>query len=72
MENLHIVPRFDDSLSYVYVEHVRVDRAASGIVFWDDDGCTEAPVAALRLLMLGPGTPSLMEQFVHWLTATVW
>ena len=56
MENLHLIPRFDDSLTYVYGEHVRVDRIDASIAFWDEAGCTEIPVAAMRLLMLGPGS----------------
>ena len=56
MRGLHIIPRFDDSLTYVYVEHARVDRSESSIALWDDQGITEVPCAALRLLMLGPGT----------------
>jgi CRISPR-associated protein Cas1 len=56
MADLHIVPRFDDSLTYLYAEHVRVDRHANSIGLWDADGITEVPVAALRVFMLGPGT----------------
>ena len=56
MADLHIVPRFDDSLTYLYAEHVRVDRHAGSIGLWDEDGITEAPIAATRVLMLGPGT----------------
>ena len=56
MQKLHIVPRFDDSLTYVYAEHVRVDRTGGSIGLWDQAGITEVPVAATRVLMLGPGT----------------
>jgi len=56
MHNLQIAPRFDDSLTYLYAEHVRVDREKSSIALWDDSGITEIPIAAIRVLMLGPGT----------------
>lgn len=55
METLQIIPRFDDSLTYLYTEHARVDRSDSSIALWDERGKTEVPVAALRVLMLGPG-----------------
>lgn len=56
MKDRHIVPRFDDSLTYLYAEYVRVDRHKSSIALWDDDGITEVPAAAIRVLMLGPGS----------------
>ncbi|NLJ34801.1 MAG: type I-E CRISPR-associated endonuclease Cas1 [candidate division WS1 bacterium] len=56
MQKLHVVPRFDDSLTYVYAEHSRVDRSGGSIGLWDQSGITELPVAAVRVLMLGPGS----------------
>lgn len=56
MTDLHVVPRFDDSLSYLYVEHVRLDQWERSVALWDEEGIVELPVAAVRLLMLGPGT----------------
>jgi CRISPR-associated protein Cas1 len=56
MDDLHVVPRFDDSLTYLYTEHTRVDRWETGIALWDEHGIIEVPVASIRLLMLGPGT----------------
>ena len=56
MRNLQMAPRFDDSLTYLYAEHARVDREKSSIALWDDNGITEIPIAAIRVLMLGPGT----------------
>ena len=50
MRNLQIAPRFDDSLTYLYAEHVRVDREKSSIALWDDNGITEIPIAAIRVL----------------------
>jgi CRISPR-associated protein Cas1 len=56
MENLHVVPRFDDSLTYLYTEHARVDRTEGSLALWDERGKLEVPVAALRVLMIGPGS----------------
>ena len=56
VKDLHLLPKFRDSLSYVYVEHARIDRHENAIAFHDADGMTPVPVAALAVLMLGPGT----------------
>lgn len=56
MDDLHLLPKVRDSLSYVYVEHARIDQHGKSIAFWDAEGCTPLPVASLSVLMLGPGT----------------
>jgi CRISP-associated protein Cas1 len=54
--NLHDLPRFDDKLSYLYVEHAVVDQEDRAICFHQPTGITSVPVAALAVLILGPGT----------------
>lgn len=54
--NLHELPRLRDSLSYHYIEHAIVDRKQNAIEYIQEDGRTLVPVAAIGLLMLGPGT----------------
>jgi CRISPR-associated protein Cas1 len=56
MDDLHRLPKFRDSLSYCYVEHARIDRHEKSIALHDKEGLTPLPVAALSVLMLGPGT----------------
>ena len=57
MQDLHILPKVRDSLSFVYLEHGKVERAQSAIEFFDaKGGRTLVPTAALAVLMLGPGT----------------
>ena len=56
MDDLHQLARFDDRLSYLYIEHARIDQADKAIAVHDETGATAVPVAALALLMLGPGT----------------
>jgi CRISPR-associated protein Cas1 len=56
IHDLHSLPKFRDSLGYLYVEHASIDREAHSIAIWDEDGSTPAPASALALLMLGPGT----------------
>ncbi|MGV8049189.1 MAG: type I-E CRISPR-associated endonuclease Cas1e [Anaerolineaceae bacterium] len=54
--NLQELPRLRDSLSYVYIEHAIVDRKQNALEFIQEDGRTLIPIAALCVLMLGPGT----------------
>lgn len=56
MDDLHLLPKIRDSLSYIYIEHARVDQHDKSIAYWDTEGCTPLPVASLSVLMLGPGT----------------
>jgi CRISPR-associated protein Cas1 len=56
MQDLHILPKVRDSLSYLYVEHCRIDQEAKAIAIHDQRGRFPVPCAALTLLMLGPGT----------------
>lgn len=56
MDDLRQLPRFDDSLSYLYIEHARVEQQDKAIALHDETGRTPVPAAGLALLMLGPGT----------------
>jgi CRISPR-associated protein Cas1 len=55
-KNLRELPKIRDSLSFIYLEHGRLEREDHALAVWDDKGQTHVPVAALSLLMLGPGT----------------
>ena len=55
--SLHDLPRFDDKLTYFYVEHAIVEQKDAAIAIHRADGTTTAiPAAALAVLLLGPGT----------------
>lgn len=56
MDDLRRLPRFDDSLSYLYLEHARIEQHDKAVAFHDEAGLTPVPAASLALLMLGPGT----------------
>ncbi len=56
MKDLHALPKVRDSLTYLYVEHCRVEQEAKSITLFDQRGSVAVPCAALNLLMLGPGT----------------
>ncbi len=56
MDDLHQLPKFRDALSFLYVEHVRVEQEQKSIALYDAEGKTPVPAAGLSVLMLGPGT----------------
>jgi CRISPR-associated protein Cas1 len=56
MKDLHLLPKLRDSLSFLYVEHQRIDQEALSIAFHDAEGKTSVPCASLNTLLLGPGT----------------
>lgn len=56
VKDLHLLPKFRDSLSFLYVEHVVIDKHENAIALHDIDGMTPVPVASLAVLMIGPGS----------------
>lgn len=48
--------RVSDRLSFLYAEHVVVDRDANAVTFWQADGVASIPAAMLAALLLGPGS----------------
>jgi CRISPR-associated protein Cas1 len=55
IQDLHVLPKFRDGCSYLYVEHCRIDQEARAIAIHDAAGKVPVPCANLALLMLGPG-----------------
>ena len=57
MQNLRELPKLRDSLSYLYLEHGRVEQKYKAVDFIDKTGgVTPVPAAGLSVLLLGPGT----------------
>jgi len=56
MRDLHELPKLSDSLTYLYAEHCIVEQKQKAIELFDKKGATLIPVAALSVLLLGPGT----------------
>jgi CRISPR-associated protein Cas1 len=56
VKDLRQLPKLRDCLSYLYVEHCRIDKHEQSIAVWDAEGRTPIPCASLALLLLGPGT----------------
>lgn len=55
VKDLHVLPKFSDGWSYLYVEHCRIDQEARAVAIHDESGKVPVPCANLALLMLGPG-----------------
>jgi CRISPR-associated protein Cas1 len=56
IEDLRALPRFEDGLTFVYVEYVRIEQEDHALVFVDVRGRVPVPVASLAVLLCGPGT----------------
>jgi CRISPR-associated protein Cas1 len=56
MLDFHELPKLRDSLSYLYIEFAIIDRKDNAIEYIKEDGRILVPIAALCVLMLGPGT----------------
>lgn len=53
---LRKLPKIRDSLSFVYIEHARIDRSDQSVSVHDISGSVQVPCAALAAVLLGPGT----------------
>ena len=56
LKDLYELPKVQDSLSYIYVEHAKIEKEAQAIIIFNKIGKTPVPCASLNILMLGPGT----------------
>lgn len=50
------LPRISDRVSFIYVEHARINRQDSAITVSDYQGTVRIPAAMIGVLLLGPGT----------------
>ncbi|MBM3299494.1 MAG: type I-E CRISPR-associated endonuclease Cas1 [Deltaproteobacteria bacterium] len=56
IQDLHVLPKFRDGWTYLYVEHCKVEQEEKSIAVIDAKGKTAVPCATLCLLLIGPGT----------------
>jgi CRISP-associated protein Cas1 len=56
MKNLHVLPRFSDRWSHLYLEYGRLDKDAQSLNFENKQGTVPIPICQLGLVLLGPGT----------------
>lgn len=54
-KDLHQLPKLRDSLSFLYIEHAIVEQDDLSIRVIRADGQVPVPIAAMTVLMLGPG-----------------
>jgi CRISP-associated protein Cas1 len=47
--------RVSDRLSFLHVEHARIDRDLNAVTIWQAEGVASIPAAVLAALLLGPG-----------------
>lgn len=52
---LYELERVSDRISFLYLEHAKVNRQDSAITVTDDKGVVYVPAAIISVLMLGPG-----------------
>ncbi len=50
------LPRISDRVTFIYVEHAKINRSDSAITVLDSKGTVKIPVAMIGVLLLGPGT----------------
>ena len=50
------LPRIDDRVTFIYIEHAKINRQDSAITVTDQRGIVRIPAAMVGVLLLGPGT----------------
>lgn len=53
---LNELPRIKDRVSFIYIEHAKINRQDSSITVTDKQGILKIPAALIGVLLLGPGT----------------
>ena len=54
--SLRELPKISDRVSFIYVEHAKINRVDSAITVLDSRGTVRIPAAMIGVLLLGPGT----------------
>ncbi len=50
------LPKVSDRITFLYLEHCKINRQDSAITVFDEKGVTHIPSGAISVLLLGPGT----------------
>ena len=50
------LPRIDDRVTFIYIEHAKINRQDSAVTVTDNRGIVCIPAAMVGVLLLGPGT----------------
>lgn len=54
--SLYDIGRFDDRMSFLYVDRAVIRHTSNAIAIHETDGVTDVPLSSLATIMLGPGT----------------
>lgn len=54
--SLRELPKISDRVTFIYVEHAKINRVDSAITVLDSKGTVRIPAAMVGVLLLGPGT----------------
>ena len=54
--DIHALPQIKDRITFVYLEHCKINRRDSAIIVTNQDGVTDIPAGLISVLILGPGT----------------
>lgn len=72
---LQALPRVSDRITFLYVEHAKVNRQDGAITVTDSRGIIRIPAAIVGVLLFGPGTDvthRAMELIGDTGTSVVW
>ena len=53
---LRQLPKISDRVSFIYLEHAKINRSDGALVVTNQRGIVKIPVAMIGVLLLGPGT----------------
>ncbi len=53
---IQALPRVQDRITFIYLEHCKINRDNGAITVKTQSGITNIPAAAISVLLLGPGT----------------
>lgn len=53
--DLRLLPKLRDGLSYIFIEHGRIEREDASIAWYGPEGAVAIPAASLATLLVGPG-----------------
>lgn len=53
---LQVLPRVKDRMSFLYVEHSKINRKDGAVTIFEKRGIVHVPAATISVWMLGPGT----------------
>ena len=54
--DLQALPQIRERMTFIYLEHCKLNREDSAITASDQNGTVYIPAASISVLLLGPGT----------------